>query len=64
MITKEDIKESIEEVKKSDFMIGLTGYTPEPLTHREEEIKHIVNKTPNDMELGKILRQYINENLK
>jgi len=64
MITKKDIKDSIEKVKKSDFFVGLIGHTPEPLTHREEEIKHIVNETPNDMELGKILRQYINENLK
>ena len=63
-ITKKDIQESINVIKKSDFIIGVHGHAPGNITWREEEMINIVNETPNDMELGKILRSFINQNLK
>ncbi len=58
-ISKQDIEKSFSICKESDIMISIKGVLPTPLTYREEEIIHLVNSEPNDMELGKQIRKYI-----
>lgn len=50
-------EQDTEQISQTDVEIG------KPLTHREEEIIHLVETTPNDMELGKIMRNYYREYL-
>lgn len=63
-ITKNDIQESLKNVNSCDHIVSLLGYEPTPLTFREEDILHMVGETPNDFELGKIIREYINKTFK
>jgi len=63
-ITKNDIQESLKISNECDYVISLSGYEPTPLTFREEEILHMVGETPNDFELDKIIREYVNKTFK
>lgn len=59
VISKEDIEKSFSMCKESDIILSIKGGLPSPLTFREEEIIHLVNSEPNDMELGKKLRSLV-----
>lgn len=63
-MTKNDIQESLKNANDCDHIVSLLGYEPTPLTFREEDILHMVGETPNDFELGKIIREYISETFK
>jgi len=44
--------------EQTDFIISVNKDVSTPLTHREEEIIHLVENTPNDWELGRVMREY------
>ncbi len=59
-INQADIETGKQFSEQTDSIISVSGYESKPLTLREEEIIYIIETTPNDMELGKILRKYYN----
>lgn len=59
-INQADIETGKQFSEQTDSIISVSEYESTPLTLREEEIIYIIETTPNDMELGKILRKYYN----
>ena len=61
------IKELIDEVRYSEIIDSYTLFDISDRIREEDiidEIKYMVRNFPNDMELGKLIRMYVNDNLK
>ena len=62
-----EIKTLIEQVRSSEIIDSYTVFDPMDEMRQEDivdEIKDYVKSEPNDMELGKKIRTYVNLNLK
>ena len=61
------IKELIDEVRYSEIIDSYTLFDISDRVREEDiidEIKYMVRNFPNDMELGKLIRMYVNDNPK
>ena len=61
------VKELIDEVRYSEIIDSYTLFDISDRVREEDiidEIKYMVRNFPNDMELGKLIRMYVNDNPK
>jgi len=60
----EDTHEKETFVANEELSISVQGFVPLPLTTRESEIALLIKSIPNDMSLGRAIRQYYHQYLK